>query len=82
MASAADRMALDGYSRLLPRHEGQHRDISVAVKQTRLNQKYIRITLRINIVARVAKDETLNVDGTSDLRKNADTNHAKEASDK
>lgn len=73
-ASAADRLAFERYSKLLPRRTEPFRAISVRPEYVRIDQNGIRNTVSINRQTRVAKEGRSNVDAMSVSRPSTDRN--------
>lgn len=80
MASAADRMDFQGYSKLLPRHTRRYTSIGVGLRYSKIERDGIRNNISINLLTRMAKGGRQNVNATSDSRKNVVFSVAKEVS--
>lgn len=79
IASAANRMAYEGYSKLLPRQTGPYRAISVGSKYAKIERDGIRITVLINRLIRAAKEARLKMEISFDPRPSTDTDQVEEA---
>lgn len=78
MASAADRMVYEGYSKLLRCQTAPYRTISTGPEYPKTEQDGTRKSISINGLARLAKKDRLNVELTSYSRKNRDYTAVKE----
>lgn len=73
---AANFMAFKRYFKLLPRHAGPYRVISVGAEYAEIDQHDTRNTVSINKISRVASEEMRNMEVRSDSRTNTDTSPA------
>lgn len=73
LASAVDRMAYEGYSKILPRRTRPYRLIRIGPEYTKIGQDGFRETVSINRLTRVAREARRSQDATPDLRVNTNT---------
>lgn len=80
MVSATDQIACEGYSKLLPRHTGPYRVISVGSEYSKIDRDDTQNSSSINRLADVGKQERPNKEIISDSRTKTDTSPTTEGS--